>query len=103
VQLCRNRICRYINEVADPAILKEALRLSGVEASFQFGLARAYFEQKKSKAGLKQTLVALKTGRSHKFIYALFCLGYLAALPFLGYPRLEKVVVGLVKSLHIKI
>lgn len=103
VQLCRNRICRYISEVVDPPVLKNALRLSGIEASFQFGLARAYFEQKRYKAGVKQTLLALKTDRSHKVIYILFCLGYLAALPFLGYTRLEKVVVRLVELLGIKI
>jgi hypothetical protein len=103
VQICRNRTCRYISEVVDPVVLKKALRLSGIEASFQFGLARAYFEQKKYKAGVKQTLVALKTGRSHKFFYVMFCLGYLVALPFLGYTRLEKLNTRLVERLGIKI
>lgn len=103
VQLCRNRICRYIVETTDPTLLKQALRQSGVEATFQFGLARAYFEQKRYKAGVKQTLVALKSGRRKKAIYALFCLGYLGLLPFLGYNRLEKLVMRLVELSKIKV
>lgn len=104
VQICRNRICRYLHEETDPVILQKALRASGVEASFQFGLARAYFEQKRNRAGLKQTWVALRTGRSsHRLIYIMFCLGYLAALPFLGYNRLERFVMWLVGKLNLKI
>jgi glycosyltransferase involved in cell wall biosynthesis len=104
VQLCRNRICRYISEEIDPVVLQKALRASGVEATFQFGLARAYFEQKRNRAGLKQTFIALKTGRaSHRLVYIMFCLGYLAALPFLGYTRLERFVMWLVGKLRIKI
>ncbi|MDB5078680.1 MAG: hypothetical protein JWP00_604 [Chloroflexi bacterium] len=103
VQLCRNRICRYISEAVDPVVLKEALRSSGIESTFQFGLARAYFEQKKYKAGLRQTLAALKTGRSRKAMYVVFCLGYVLALPLLGYNRLEKLVMRLVELFKIKI
>lgn len=104
VQLFRNRTCRYISEEIDLVILKDALRESGVEATFQFGLARAYFEQKRYWAGLKQTFVAIKTDRSsHRIIYIMFCLGYLVALPFLGYIRLERLVMWLVGILKIKI
>lgn len=104
VQLCRNRTCRYIIEEIDPAVLQAALRQSGVAATFQFGLARAYFEQRRNWAGFKQTFVAIKTPRAaHRAIYVLFCLGYLAAWPFLGYNRLEGVVIRLVEKLKIKI
>lgn len=104
VQLCRNRICRYITEEIDPVVLQKALCASGVEATFQFGLARAYFEQKRNWAGLKQTFIALKTRRSsHRLIYILFCLGYIVALPFFGYNRLEGFVMWLVEKLKIKI
>lgn len=104
VQRYRNRICRYIREEVDPLILKKALRESGVAASFQFSIARAYFEQKKYRAGFKQTIFALKTPRStHRLIFILFCLGYLAALPFLGYTHLERFVMWLVGRLNIKI
>ncbi|MBN9386607.1 MAG: glycosyltransferase [Chloroflexi bacterium] len=104
VQLCRNRTCRYLSEELDPVILQKGLRASGVEATFQFGLARAYFEQKRNWAGLKQTFVALRTRRSsHRPIYIMFCLGYLVALPFLGYTRLERFVMWLVERLGIKI
>lgn len=99
LRLYRYRAYYHASQVIGLERLRLALQKTNIAASFEFGLARAYFEKKCYKAGLRQTFTALRSNRRHRVLYALFCLVYLMFLPLLGYQRLENLISILIKKL----
>ncbi|NWJ97170.1 MAG: glycosyltransferase [Chloroflexi bacterium] len=99
LRLHRYRAYAHIKEVLEPKQLHEALQKTEIAASFEFGLARAYFEKKDYRAGLRQVVAALRTPRRRRLLYSLFCLAYVALLPIFGYNRLERMISALITRL----
>jgi glycosyltransferase involved in cell wall biosynthesis len=91
------RIFAHVKEEIPLERLQLALAQTNIAASFEFGVARANFEKKRYRVGFRQVLISLKVNRRHRLPYSLFCLIYLLLLPFLGYARLEKLIIYLIE------
>jgi glycosyltransferase involved in cell wall biosynthesis len=93
------RVFAHIKDSVPPERLQPALAQTDIAASFEFGVARANFEKKQYRAGVRQVLLSLRATRRRRIVYTAFCLTYLLLLPLLGYVRLEKTLIYLIEHL----